>query len=129
MFQYPTLTTNWNATNQYIDQFRFAPYPTTTVMDQIPFSLTYPVHSVPTDNSSPSQFQPSPMSTNFAGSYLTPKSESSPVGSDSTVGTVDSSQFRAYYDHTKDQMMYPYSIELTHAQNIQNALSQSHVTS
>ncbi|EGT33183.1 CBN-SOX-2 protein [Caenorhabditis brenneri] len=127
---YPTIPNNWAPSSQYIDQFRFTPYYSgSAVMD--PFGLANQVHPA-TDNSSPSQYQPSPLSTNFTtGSYLTPKSESSPVGSDSTVGTIDSSQFRSYYDHTKDQMMgYTYGLDLTHhAQNIQNALTQSHVTS
>uniref|UniRef100_A0A8R1E2W2 HMG box domain-containing protein n=1 Tax=Caenorhabditis japonica TaxID=281687 RepID=A0A8R1E2W2_CAEJA len=128
---YPPLTTNWNATTPYIDQFRFSYYPNPNVMDHIPFLGAAQAHPLPTDNSSPSQYQPSPLNTNFTtASYLTPKSESSPVGSDSTVGTIDSTQFRSYYDPTKDQMMYPYTnLDLTHAQNIQNALSQSHVTS
>ncbi|CAI2357466.1 unnamed protein product [Caenorhabditis sp. 36 PRJEB53466] len=129
---YPQIATNWNASNQYIEPFRYTHfYPTSNVMDHIPSFLgANQAHTIPTDNSSPSQYQPSPLSTNFTtGNYLTPKSESSPVGSDSTVATLDSNQYRPFYDPKPDPMMYSYTLDLTHAQNIQNALSQSHVTS
>ncbi|CAI5454011.1 unnamed protein product [Caenorhabditis angaria] len=132
--QYPAIPTNWNTTTYFDAAANYNFYGRNyEMMNQMGY-LNGATAPLATDNASPSQYQQSPLGTSYTtASYLTPKSESSPVGSDSTsAAAIDpAAQFRQFYDPSKDQMtsMYPYNLDLGLAQSLPAALSQSHVTS
>ncbi|CAB3399786.1 unnamed protein product [Caenorhabditis bovis] len=133
---YSSIPATWNTATSYFDPATYPFYQRGyDMMNQMNYLGAGAPGAIANDNSSPTQYQQSPLNVNYnPTTYLTPKSESSPVGSESAASAAaleHASQFRPFYDPSKEHMaaMYQYNLDLGIAQNLPAALSQSHVTS